>query len=100
MEYLIIVIITVIVSTITTLITVKIAGAKNVKNKFEINIDKSQGTIYYEELPNGKKRTICGFCWEKSQLKTPVLNDKSSTANGYCYICKVYCKLKSSDETE
>ena len=33
--------------------------------KAEERIDKSTGAIYIETMATGKKRHICGYCWEK-----------------------------------
>lgn len=39
----------------------------------EKSIDKSEGTIYYEEINGGKIREICGYCWEKEHIKIPII---------------------------
>lgn len=68
-------------------------------------IDKSHGSIYYETLPNGSTRTICGFCWEKEHIKIPIVIDmcyeeysKQAYYDGYCNSCKSHC-IENIDAT-
>lgn len=60
-------------------------------------IDKSDGSLYVETLPQGKTRTICGFCWEENNTKTPIVpemyygnNERYKSCS--CPICKRYCR--------
>lgn len=61
------------------------------------SLDKTHGSIYYETLPTGKQRTICGFCWERSHLKIPVIvdtyydGDDRPYDGAYCNCCKNQC---------
>ena len=89
------------------------AEIKNLRSKLakyeqaellEKAIDKSQGTIYYEELDSSKKRTICGYCWEKSHLKIPVIPhleyDEKTRLNEYwvrCPNCGNLCTFYNED---
>ena len=64
----------------------------------EENIDKSVGSIYVESLKNGKKRNICGYCWEKDRVKIPLSVDisfeeytKNYYYEGICGSCKARC---------
>ena len=41
----------------------------------EKSIDKSLGNVYVESFSNGKKREICGFCWETSKQTIPINTD-------------------------
>ena len=64
----------------------------------EESIDKTTGSLYREKLPNGNERYICGLCWEKDHIKTPVVakyysdyaGDRYLGAN--CEICKGFCE--------
>lgn len=64
----------------------------------EKNIDKSNGAIYVETLPDGKKRNICGYCWENKHIKSPLRTEVSFSTtfqqtrrSGYCALCKTKC---------
>ena len=70
---------------------------KSIENA-EKNIDKSGGAIYVETLPNGNKRSICGYCWENKHIKSPLSIDfyysttlKQTRHSGYCGLCKTKC---------
>ena len=69
---------------------------KNIENQ-EKNIDKRTGAIYSELMPDGTKRDICGYCWEKERIKIPVSVDIKYDEylhpyyDGYCYSCKTHC---------
>lgn len=61
-------------------------------------IDKSTGSIYIETLPNGTKRSICGYCWESKHAKMPLIMDpyysevlKKTVIYGQCGSCKASC---------
>ncbi|MBR3598423.1 MAG: hypothetical protein IKL53_00945 [Lachnospiraceae bacterium] len=61
----------------------------------EMRIDKSHGTMYYESLSNGKRRAICGVCWEKEHIMIPVdvdiMHDEYINQyyySGKCSLCK------------
>ena len=75
----------------------KSALEKDFKKK-ERMIDKSEGSIYVENLADGKKRDICGFCWEKEHITIPVVKDlqyeeytKQYYYSAYCNVCKTHC---------
>lgn len=75
----------------------EIISSKSVETA-EKQIDKSHGSIYYETLPNGSTRHICGFCWEKEHIRIPIVVDicyeeysKQSYYDGYCNSCKSHC---------
>ena len=59
------------------------------------SLDKTHGTIYYETMPDGSKRSICGLCWEQSHKKIPLKTHYSSeypgSLNGHCAVCKATC---------
>ena len=60
-------------------------------------IDKSNGSLYIETLPNEKQRTICGFCWEESHKKTPIVPEyyyghHEQYEACQCPICRRYCR--------
>lgn len=60
-------------------------------------LDKSDGSLYVETLPEGKKRTICGFCWEEHNRKTPIVPEMYYGIHErynecQCSICKRYCR--------
>ena len=64
----------------------------------EVNIDKSTGAIYVETLPNGNKRSICGYCWEKGHTKMPLImgsyyseEERRKVTHGSCGACKTTC---------
>lgn len=64
----------------------------------EKNIDKTTGSIYVETMPDGKKRNICGYCWENNHTKIPlVMNSYYSEEEyrtvfyGNCGVCKAAC---------
>lgn len=66
--------------------------------KAESTLDKTHGSIYYENFPSGKSRAICGFCWEKERIKIPLVVDihyeqytKDAYYDGYCHSCKTHC---------
>ena len=70
---------------------------KNIENQ-EKNIDKRTGAIYSELLPDGSKRDICGYCWEKERIKIPLAVEiqydeylHREYFNGYCYSCNTHC---------
>ena len=62
-------------------------------------IDKSDGSLYIEYLPNAKIRVICGFCWEERQTRIPLVPEWH---HGYheqyevckCPMCGRYCRGK------
>ena len=61
-------------------------------------IDKSCGTLYYEKLASGKQRAICGYCWEKSRIKIPVVTapyidytSREQYFRGVCGSCGAEC---------
>ena len=61
-------------------------------------IDKSCGTLYYEKLASGKQRAICGYCWEKSRIKIPIVTEfhyeqytGEQYYQGVCASCKSLC---------
>ena len=58
-------------------------------------LDKSHGSIYYETMPNGSRRSLCGFCWEQSHKKIPLKTNNSSNRPrsliGFCEVCKATC---------
>lgn len=75
----------------------ELISAKSIEEA-EKCIDKTHGSIYYEKLPNGDSRTICGFCWEKEHIRIPIVTqigydeDTKIPYNcGYCYSCKTSC---------
>ena len=75
----------------------ELAELKDFKKK-ERMIDKSEGSIYVENLHDGKKRDICGFCWEKEHITIPVVKDlqyeeytKQYYYSAYCNVCKNHC---------
>ena len=64
----------------------------------EANIDKSTGAIYVETLPDGKKRNICGYCWEGKRAKMPLTMSQYYDEDfrryvwrGYCFSCNATC---------
>ena len=64
----------------------------------EDNIDKSEGSIYAETLSNGKRRDICGFCWEREHIKIPIVRSveyddyaKKYYYSAYCNNCRANC---------
>lgn len=66
--------------------------------KEEANIDKTTGAIYVEILPNGNKRSICGYCWEKEHTKMPLImgsyyseEERRTVTHGSCGACKTTC---------
>lgn len=66
--------------------------------QMEEHIEKSDGSIYSEILLNGSKRSICGYCWEKNYIKSPLHTfisyntiDKHPQLIGHCYICNADC---------
>lgn len=69
---------------------------KSIENQ-EKNIDKRIGAIYSELMPDGTKRDICGYCWEKERIKIPISVDIRYDEyllpyyDGYCYSCKTHC---------
>lgn len=73
--------------------------------KAEKNIDKSEGSIYKETLPNGNIRSICGYCWEKEHIKIP-LNvqicyeeyTKQYYYDGFCHSCETHCTCNIEPE--
>ena len=76
----------------------KILELSSVEKK-ERNIDKTHGSIYYENYEDGGSRTICGYCWEMEHLTLPVV--KSPTYDeytnqeyyeAYCPYCKNHCR--------
>lgn len=76
-----------------------IAKSKTIAEK---SIDKTKGTIYYETLEGGDVRAICGLCWEKEQVKVPIVTDLCDDDGysrpyygGYCHSCKTFCKEHS-----
>lgn len=82
----------------------ELISAKSIEKR-ENNIDKSHGSIYYENLPNGSSRTICGFCWEKENITVPVVAELSFdeyTKQQYlfakCNLCKSSCIENLDDE--
>lgn len=73
----------------------------------EKRIDKTHGAIYYEALPNGGTRAICGYCWEKEHIKIPIVVDlcyeeytRQQYYDGFCQVCKSHCieNIDSNDE--
>lgn len=61
-------------------------------------IDKSRGTIYFESLPNGKSRPICGFCWENTHSTVPVLPRwERDECWAYCIECRNSCTYFDND---
>ena len=58
-------------------------------------LDKSHGSIYYETMPDGSRRSLCGFCWEQSHKKIPLKTHNSSnhprSLIGFCEVCKATC---------
>ena len=70
---------------------------KNIENQ-EKHIDKSTGAIYVETMPNGNKRHICGYCWENSHTKMPLMmgsyyseDERRTVVYGDCGNCKAHC---------
>ena len=65
----------------------------------EKTIEKKQsGAIYVETLPNGTKRNICGYCWEKNHNKMPLMmnsyyseDERKLVVMGNCGCCKATC---------
>ena len=62
-------------------------------------VDKSDGSLYVESLPNGKSRVICGFCWEENHFKTPIVPEwyyghQEQYEVCKCPICERYCRGK------
>jgi len=60
-------------------------------------IDKSNGSLYVETLPNDKKRVICGFCWEENNFKTPLVPEwfyskREQYEECKCPMCERYCR--------
>ena len=69
----------------------------NIEN-VEKSVDKSHGAIYIETLPDGKTRSICGYCWENNRAKMPLMMSEyydddlcSYITRGYCFSCKANC---------
>ena len=61
-------------------------------------IDKSKGSIYYELLPNGKSRPICGFCWESTHSTVPVLPHlEAGEYWAHCFECQKSCTFFDND---
>lgn len=58
-------------------------------------LDKTHGSIYYETMSNGSKRSLCGYCWENSSKRIPLKTHHSSnyphSLVGYCAVCKATC---------
>ena len=76
---------------------VKLQDALSIE-KAESLIDKTRGSIYYENFVNGGSRPICGFCWEKDHIKIPLNVDicydeytKERYYSGRCSSCDCYC---------
>ena len=70
------------------------------KNAEDQALDKSDGSLYVETLLNGKTRTICGYCWEESWKKTPIVPEWYYDRDGQyetckCPICERYCRGKN-----
>lgn len=70
---------------------------KNIENQ-EKNIDKRTGAIYSELMPNGTRRDICGYCWEKERIKIPLSVNVQydeylyrEYLDGYCCSCNTHC---------
>lgn len=67
----------------------------------EKNIDKTRGTIYVETLPDGSKREICAYCWEKSRIKIPLISkscySEMTNMTRWIYYCG-NCKEEFLDE--
>lgn len=64
----------------------------------EERIDKTTGSIYVETLPNGNKRSICGYCWENHHTKMPLImgsyyseEERRKVTHGTCGSCKAAC---------
>lgn len=73
---------------------------KNIE-KEEANIDKSTGAIYVETLPNGNRRSICGYCWENGHKRLPLImsnyyddDERMYMDVGYCASCNSRCYEK------
>lgn len=58
-------------------------------------LDKTHGSIYYETMLDGSRRSLCGFCWEQSHKRIPLKTHNSSNRPrsliGYCEVCKATC---------
>ena len=59
------------------------------------SLDKTHGSIYYETMPNGSRRSLCGYCWEQSHkripLKTHTSSNRPHSLIGFCEVCKATC---------
>lgn len=60
-------------------------------------IDKSDGSLYVESMPNGSSRVICGFCWEEKSIRSPLVptwyyGDHEEHQVCTCSMCKRYCR--------
>ena len=59
------------------------------------SLDKTHGSIYYETMEDGYKRSLCGFCWEQSHKRIPLKTQNSFTHPGrligFCQVCKANC---------
>lgn len=58
-------------------------------------LDKTHGSIYYETMPNGSRRSLCGYCWEQSHKRIPLKTHNSynrpHSLSGFCQVCKAHC---------
>ena len=61
-------------------------------------IEKKTGSIYVEILPDGSKRNICGYCWERERVKMPLImgkyyseEERRVVEHGSCGNCKATC---------
>ena len=61
-------------------------------------LDKTHGSIYYETMFDGSKRSLCGFCWELSHKRIPLKTQNSyihpQRLVGHCEVCKATCNDK------
>lgn len=59
------------------------------------SLDKTHGSIYYETMSNGSRRSLCGYCWEQSHKRIPLKTHNSTnhprSLIGYCEVCKATC---------
>ena len=64
-------------------------------NSIDNTLDKTHGSIYYETMSNGSRRSLCGYCWEQSHKRIPLKTFNSSnyprSLIGYCEVCKATC---------
>lgn len=58
-------------------------------------LDKTHGSIYYETMTDGSRRSLCAFCWEQSHKRIPLkIQDSSNRSRnliGFCQVCKATC---------